>query len=86
MGTHADKPSLDEIEVAVEDFFKSLEPIISELNVINFQLELLKGTLGVVERNVEEILEDSSSVDLVSNLISTQVEAIANSAKKLEKI
>lgn len=83
MGKYKETQVLDTTEVSVEDFYKSIDPVLKQLDLVNFQLELLKGTLGVIEKNIEVLLEDEKTLDILIGLISNQTEALKDSTKDL---
>lgn len=83
MGKHAEKTALDAVEISVDDFYKSIDPVLKQLTLVNFQLELLKGTLGVIEKNIEALLEDDMALEVLVNLISDQTKGLKESVQTL---
>jgi hypothetical protein len=85
MGKYADTKSQSEIEVSPEDYYKSIDPFLQQLSFVDFQLQLLKGTLKVIDKNIEDLMEsdDHKSLAILTGLVARQAKELKKSAEEL---
>jgi hypothetical protein len=85
MGKHADTKSQSNIELSPDDYYKSIDPFLQQLSFVDFQLQLLKGTLKVIDKNIEDLMEsdDHKSIAILTKLVARQAQELKKSAEEL---
>jgi hypothetical protein len=70
-------------DISVEDFYKGIDPVLQQINLVSFQLELLKGTLEIIDKYIESLVEDEKALGILADLIAKQTKALKDSTEDL---